>query len=261
LVQGREFTKRDNATAPRVAIVNEAFAKKIFPGQDPLGKTFQTDRSGPKIQIVGVTGTGKYMFLYEPPQPYIYFPLAQKYQSSATLLVYSEGDPQGLVAAVREEAQQLDSTLPLYDVTTMDSHVRYGKPLLPARLGAMLVGAFGLLGLILASVGVYGVISYSVSQRTQELGIRTALGARPLNVITMVLRQGMTLALIGMSIGVTLALLMLRAMHSVLYGVGSTDFQTLGAVSLLLLAVAFVASYIPAVRATKVDPVVALRHE
>jgi predicted permease len=259
LVQGREFTKLDNAAAPRV--VNEAFAKKMLPGQDPLGKTFQTDRSGPKIQIVGVTGTGKYMFLYEPPQPYIYFPLAQKYPSSATLLVYSEGDPQGLVAAVREEAQQLDSTLPLYDVTTMDSHVRCGKPLLPARLGAMLVGTFGLLGLILASVGVYGVIAYSVSQRTQELGIRTALGARPLNVITMVLRQGMTLALIGMGIGVTLALLMRRAMHAVLYGVGSTDFPTLGAVSLLLLAVAFVASYIPALRAIKVDPVVALRHE
>jgi ABC-type antimicrobial peptide transport system permease subunit len=144
---------------------------------------------------------------------------------------------------------------------TMDSHVRYGKPLLPARLGAVLVGAFGVLGLILASVGVYGVIAYSVSQRTQELGIRAALGARPRNVITLVLRQGMTLSLIGMGIGGTLAFLMLRAMHSVLYGVGSTDFSTLGAVSLLLLAVAFVASYIPALRATKVDPVVALRHE
>jgi len=201
------------------------------------------------------------MFLYEPPQPFIYFPLAQKYQSSATLLVYSEGDPQGMVGAVREETQQLDSTLPLYDVTTMDSHVRYGKPLLPARLGAMLVGAFGLLGLILASVGVYGVIAYSVSQRTQELGIRAALGARPLNVITMVLWQGMTLSLIGMGIGATLAFLTLRGMHSVLYGVGSTDFPTLGAVSLLLLAVAFIASYIPALRATKVDPVIALRHE
>jgi len=261
LLRGREFTEVDNASAPRVAIVNEAFAKKMFPGQDPLGKTFQTERSGPKTQIVGVTGTGKYMFLYEPPQPFIYFPLAQKYQSSATLLVYSEGDPQGMVGAVREETRQLDSTLPLYDVTTMDSHVRYGKPLLPARLGAMLVGAFGLLGLVLASVGVYGVIAYSVSQRTQELGIRAALGARPLNVITMVLRQGMTLSLIGMGIGATLAFLTLRAMHSVLYGVGSTDFPTLGAVSLLLLAVAFVASYIPALRATKVDPVIALRHE
>src|SRR5215467_11742434 len=166
LVQGRDFTKLDNAAAPLVAIVNEAFAKKMFPGQDPLGKTFQTDRNGPKIQIVGVTGTGKYMFLYEPPQPFIYFPLAQKYQSSATLLVYSDGDPQGMVGAVREEARQLDSTLPLYDVMTMDSHVRYGKPLLPARLGAVLVGAFGVLGFILASVGVYRVIAYSVSQRT-----------------------------------------------------------------------------------------------
>jgi predicted permease len=261
LVQGRDFTKLDDSSAPRVAIVNETFAKKMFPGQDPLGKTFQTDRNGPKIQIVGVTGTGKYMFLYEPPQPFIYFPLAQKYQSSATLLVYSEGDPLRMIGAVREEARQLDSTLPLYDVMTMDSHVRYGKPLLPARLGAVLVGAFGVLGLILASVGVYGVIAYSVSQRTQELGIRAALGARPRNVITLVLRQGMTLSLIGMGIGGTLAFLMLRAMHSVLYGVGSIDFSTLGAVSLLLLAVAFVASYIPALRATKVDPVVALRHE
>jgi hypothetical protein len=113
LVQGRDFTKLDDSAAPRVTIVNEAFAKKMFPGQDPLGKTFQTDRNGPKIQIVGVTGTGKYMFLYEPPQPFIYFPLAQKYQSSATLLVYSEGDPLRMIGAVREEARQLDSTLPL----------------------------------------------------------------------------------------------------------------------------------------------------
>ncbi len=162
---------------------------------------------------------------------------------------------------MREEVRALDPTLPLYDVTTMEAHVRYGKPLLPARLGAMLVGAFGLLGLALASVGVYGVISYSVSQRTQELGIRSALGARPWNVISMVLRQGMTLSLIGVGIGLALAFLMLRAMRSVLYGVGSTDLRTLGIVTALLLLVAFVASYIPALRATRVDPVIALRHE
>ena len=187
--------------------------------------------------------------------------LAQKYSSRATLLVYSDGDPHRLLEPVREEVRQLDSTLPLYDVSTMDEHVRYGKPLLPARLGAMLVGAFGLLGLILASVGVYGVISYSVSQRTQELGIRTALGARPLNVISMVLKQGMSLSLTGMGIGLVLAFLMLRALRSVLYGVGATDLPTLAGVSLLLLVVAFVASYIPALRATRVDPVIALRHE
>jgi predicted permease len=261
VIEGREFSKLDNATGPRVAIVNQSFANKFWPGQDPIGKTFQTERDGPKIQIVGLTRTGKYLFLYESPQAYVYFPLAQKYSSHATLLVHTDGDPHRLLEPVREEVRQLDSTLPLYDIGTMDEHVRYGKPLLPARLGAMLVGAFGLLGLILASVGVYGVISYSVSQRTQELGIRAALGARPGNVIYMVLRQGMSLSLIGMAIGVTIAFLMLRAMRSVLYGVGTTDLPTLAAVSLLLLMVAFIASYIPALRATKVDPVIALRHE
>lgn len=261
VTEGREFTRLDRADSPRVAIVNEAFAKKFWPGQDAIGKTFQTERDGPKIQIVGVTRTGKYLFLYEGPTPFIYLPLAQKYSSRATLLVYSDGDPHRLLEPVREEVRQLDSTLPLYDVSTMDEHVRYGKPLLPARLGAMLVGAFGLLGLILASVGVYGVISYSVSQRTQELGIRTALGARPLNVISMVLKQGMSLSLTGMGIGLVLAFLMLRALRSVLYGVGATDLPTLAGVSLLLLVVAFVASYIPALRATRVDPVIALRHE
>ena len=261
LVEGREFTRQDTAGAPRVAIVNEAFSKKFWPGQDPVGKTFQTERDGPKVQVVGVTRTGKYLFLYESPTPYAYFPLAQRYQSRATLLVYTDGDPLRLVEPIREEVGQLDSTLPLFDVSTMDAHVRYGKPLLPARLGAMLVGAFGLLGLILASVGVYGVISYSVSQRTQELGIRSALGARPGNVIAMVLRQGLSLSLIGMAIGATLAFLMLRALRFVLYGVGATDLPTVAAVSLMLLFVAFVASYIPALRATRIDPVIALRHE
>jgi putative ABC transport system permease protein len=261
VIAGREFTAGDDATSPRVAIINEAFAKKIWPGQDVIGKTFQTDPKGSVIQVVGLTRTGKYNFLYEPPLPFVYFPLKQNYHSGGTLFVYSDGDPLQLVGAVREEARRLDPTLPLYNVNTMETHVRYGKPLLPARLGAMLVGAFGLLGLALASVGVYGVISFSVSQRTQELGIRSALGARPANVIGMVVRQGMTLAGIGVAIGVALAFLLLRGMHAVLYGVGSTDFPTFGIVSALLLTVAFVATYIPALRATKVDPVIALRHE
>jgi predicted permease len=261
VIQGREFNALDNAAAPRVAIVNEAFAKKIWPGQDAVGKTFQTERYGPTVQVVGLTRTGKYLFLYEQPVTYVYFPMAQRYQSSATLLVYSDGDPLRLVEPVRAEVRQLDSTLPLYNVTTMEAHVRFGKPLLPARLGAMLVGAFGLLGLALASVGVYGVISYSVSQRTQELGIRAALGARPRDVIGMVLRQGLSLTLAGMGIGLVLAFLLLRGLRSVLYGVGSTDTPTLAVVSVLLLLVAFVASCIPAFRATKIDPIAALRHE
>ena len=261
VIQGREFTDADTATAPKVAIVNETFANRIWPGQDPIGKVFRTEVKGPPIQVVGLTHTGKYLFLYESPQLYVYFPLAQRYASGATLFVQSVDDPGQLVSAVREKISELDATLPVFDVTTMDAHVRYGKPLLPARLGAMLVGAFGLLGLILASVGVYGVVAYSVSQRTQEIGIRTALGAQRSSVLAMVLKQGMAMALIGTCIGIVLAFLLFRGLRTVLYGVQSTDLVTLSFVSALLMVVAFAASYIPAWRATQVDPVIALREE
>jgi predicted permease len=261
VIEGREFTEADTATAPKVAIVNETFAKKIWPGQDAIGKAFRTEKDGPAIQVVGLTRTGKYLFLYESPQLYVYFPMAQRYYSSATLLVFSEDDPQRLTGAVRDQIHQLDAGLPVYGVTTMEAHVKYGKPLLPARLGAMLVGAFGVLGLVLASVGVYGVVAFSVSQRTQEIGIRTALGAQRWNVLGMVLKQGMTMAVIGTGIGIVLAFLLFRGLHSVLYGVESTDVVTLAAVSTLLLVVAFAASYVPALRATRVDPVVALREQ
>jgi predicted permease len=261
VIEGREFTEADAVNAPKVAIVNETFAKKIWAGQDAVGKVFRTEKQGPPIQVVGLTRTGKYMFLYESPQLYVYFPMAQKYYSSATLFVYSQDDPQLLTGAVREQIQQLDAGLPVFGVMTMDAHVKYGKPLLPARLGAMLVGAFGVLGLVLASVGVYGVVAYSVSQRTHEIGIRTALGAQPRNVLGMVLKQGMTMALIGTSIGIVLAVLLFRGLHSVLYGVNSTDLVTLAAVSVLLLAVVFAASYVPALRATRGDPVVTLREQ
>jgi len=261
VIQGREFTEADSATGPKVAIVNEAFAKKIWPGENPVGKSFRTKKDGPPIQVVGVTRTGKYLFLYETPQLFVYLPLAQSYLSGANLFVYTEGDPQQLVPAVRDQISQLDASLPVFGVNTMDAHVKYGKPLLPARLSAMLVGAFGLLGLVLASVGVYGVVSYSVSQRTQEIGIRTALGAQRSNVLAMVLKQGMGMALIGTAVGIVLSFLLFRGLSSVLYGVKSTDFVTLTAVSAILLAVAFAASYVPALRATRVDPVVALREQ
>jgi predicted permease len=261
VLKGREFTEADSATAPKVAIVNETFANKIWPRQDPIGKTFRTEKNGPPIQVVGLTRTGKYLFLYETPQLFAYFPLAQRYVAAATLMVYSQDDPLRLVGPVRDQIQQLDASLPVFNINTMEAHVEYGKPLLPARLGAMLVGAFGMLGLVLATVGVYGVVSYSVSQRTHEIGIRSALGAQRRNVLGMVLKQGMTMALIGTAIGIVLAFLLFRGLHSVLYGVASTDLVTLAAVSALLLAVAFVASYIPALRATQVDPVIALREQ
>jgi predicted permease len=261
VIKGREFTDADSASAPLVAIINDTFAQTIWPGQDPIGKIFRTKKDGPPIQVVGLTRTGKYLFLYETPQLYAYFSLAQRYSAGANLFVYSEGDPQQLVSAIREQISQLDASLPVFAVTTMEAHVRYGKPLLPARLGAMLVGAFGVLGLVLASVGVYGVVSYSVSQRTQEIGIRTALGAQRSNVLGMILKQGMRMALIGTGIGIVLSFLLFRGLRTVLYGVKSTDFVTLGAVSGMLLTIAFLASYVPALRATRVDPVVALREQ
>jgi macrolide transport system ATP-binding/permease protein len=196
VIEGREFTEADSAPAPKVAIINDAFAKKVWPGQDPIGKSFRTEKNGPPIQVVGLTRTGKYLFLYETPQPFVYFPLAQRYSSNASLLVYTQGDPQQLLPPVRDQIRQLDSGLPVFDVTTMNAQVQYGKPLLPARPGAMLVGAFGLLGLVLASVGVFGVVSYSVSQRTHEIGIRSALGAQRSDVLAMILKQGMSMAFI-----------------------------------------------------------------
>jgi predicted permease len=261
VIEGREFADTDTKNSPLVAIVNEAFAKKIWPGQSALGKVFRTAKDGPPIQVVGLTRTGKYLYLYETPQMFAYFPVSQRYNSQATLMVYTEDDPRKLAEAVREQVRNLDAALPLYGVNTMETHVQYGKPLLPARIGAMLVGAFGLLGLVLASVGVYGVVSYSVSQRTQEIGVRMSMGAQRGNVLALVLRQGMSMAGIGTAVGIVLAFLLFRGLHSMLYGVRSTDFVTLSSVSALLLAIAFVASYVPALRATRVDPVVALREE
>jgi predicted permease len=261
VIQGREFTEADNATAPHVAVINQTFAKEIWPGQDPIGKVFRTKKDGPPIQVVGLTRTGKYLFLYEKPQLYAYFPLAQSYNSGANLFVYTQDDPQRLVAAVRDQIRQLDAGLPVFNVTTMDEQVQYGKALFPARLGVMFVGTFGVLGLVLASVGVYGVVSYSVSQRTQEIGIRTALGAQRSHVLAMILKQGMNMALIGTAVGIVLSFLLFHGLGSMLYGVKSTDFVTLSAVSAMLLFVAFVASYVPAIRATRVDPVIALREQ
>jgi predicted permease len=261
VIEGREFTEADNATAPHVAIINETFAKEIWPGQDPIGKVFRIKKDGPPVQVVGLTRTGKYLFLYEKPQLYAYFPMAQSYNSGINLFVHTVDDPQRLVTAVREQISQLDAGLPVFNVTTMDVQVQYGKALFPARLGVMFVGTFGLLGLVLASVGVYGVVSYSVSQRTQEIGIRTALGAQRSNVLGMILKQGMAMSLIGTAVGIVLSFLLFRGLGSMLYGVKSTDFLTLGTVSALLLFVAFVASYVPALRATRVDPVVALREQ
>jgi len=265
LLQGRTFQNQDNANAPGVALVNEAFARRYWPGQQPLGKRIQLGavRSGvndaPYLTVIGVAKDGKYSSLREEATPFIYLNLAQNYGPSPTLIARTRGNPLDSLSVVRSEVAALDKNLPLYEVKTMRQHL--GLALLPARLAGSVLGVFGLVALTLAAAGIYGVMAYSVAQRTREIGIRMALGANARDVLRLVARQGMTLVLIGMAIGLATALALTQLLKSLLYDVSATDAVTFTLVSLLLAAVALLACYFPARRATKVDPLVALRSE
>jgi macrolide transport system ATP-binding/permease protein len=264
LVAGRAFTDADREDSTRVVVVNETLARRFFPGTDPaqgaLGRriSFQSD-AGPWMEIVGVARDGKYWTIGEAPQLFVYSPLEQSYSQTATLVVRSEGDPRSLANAIRAEVSKLDPSLPLFDVKTMEEHM--GVSLFPARVAATLLGSFGLLALLLAAMGVYGVVSYSVAQRTREIGIRLALGARARDVLRLVAGRGMLLVTVGIVAGLAFALVLTRFMEGVLYGVSATDALTFTLVVVLLAAVALLACLVPARRATKVDPMVALRHE
>ena len=264
LIAGRDFTAQDKKDAPPVAIINDTFARCFWPDQSAVGKRFSTGRSeGPLIEVIGVAKDGKYFSLSEEPRPFVYRPLLQNYVGGAnndgTLIVRTAADPSAIIAAVRSEVQQLDANLPVFDVKTLTEHMRLS--LFPLRAGAASAGSFGLLAMTLAAIGIYGVMAYAISLRTREIGIRIALGARPRDVLTMLVRQGMTLAAIGLVIGLAAALALTRLMSSVLYGVSATDAMTFVAVSLLLTMVVLAACYLPARSVTKVDPMVALRHE
>jgi macrolide transport system ATP-binding/permease protein len=259
LVQGRDFNERDDQNAPRVAVINETFARRFWPGQDPLGKRFaQGSPDSPMVQVVGVVEDGKYAGLNEAPQPYVCRPLAQAYLGTSTVIVRTNTDPQRMLALVRKEVQQLDAQMPVAGKLLVE---RLAMPLLPARVAASLLGSFGILALVLAAIGIYGVMSYAVSRRTREIGIRVALGAQASDVLRLVIGQGMILTLIGVAIGLSLALLVSRLMKSLLFGVSASDPLTYAGVAVLLACVALLACYIPARRATKIDPMVALRNE
>ena len=260
LTRGRDFTVADRAGAPGVVVVNEAFVRRYWPDQDPMGKrVFLGDRSGTPAQVVGVVKDGKYVTLGEDPTPFFYVPFLQRSESDATLHVRTTGDPRGLVEAMQKEVRALDPSLPVFDVKTMTDHL--GLSLLPARLAGSVLGLFGLVALILAAVGIYGVMSQAVRQRTRELGVRIALGARPTDLLSMVLAQSMRVALVGLAIGLVAALGLSRLVASLLYGISPVDPVTFVAIPALLAAVALLASYVPARWAMRVDPMVALRHE
>src|SRR5215510_3478935 len=258
LSQGRDFTAADGESAPRVVIVNESFARQYFAGQSALGRRLRF--GGPRnpwSEIVGVARDSKYRTLDEAPRPFIYLPLTQNHETGMTLHARTAGAPLSIAAAVRREINSIEKNLPLTDLRPMSDLI--GASLYPARMGAALIGVFGLLALLLAAVGLYGVISYAVSQRTREIGVRMALGARARDVMRMVLREAMTLVAVGMALGWGLAAALSRLIESFLFGVGAMDAVTFAAIPILLALVALIASYLPARRAMKVDPMVALR--
>ncbi len=260
LLQGRDFTEQDGESKQRFAIVNETFARRFWPGQLALGKRFShMGAAGPWIEVVGVMQDGKYFSLGEETTPFVYRNLRPQNGGYLTLVVRTASEPQSAMAAIRREFQRLDASLPVYGVKTMVEHMAF--PLFPARVAATLLGSFGLLALLLAAIGIFGVMSYAVTQRTRELGIRMALGAPARGIFALVVGQGLKLTALGLGIGLTAAFAGTRLISSLLYGVSALDLITFVGVSLLLASVALLACYFPARRAMKVDPLVALRYE
>jgi putative ABC transport system permease protein len=260
LLRGRDFAESDDDKAARVAIINETFARRFWPGEDPIGKRFALGGpESPKMQVIGVAQDGKYTGLNENRWPFVYRPQWQYRVGATTIVVRAESDSQKMIALVRGELQQLDPNLPIASARTLVE--RLSAPLLPARIVASALGGFGLLALLLAAIGIYGVMSYAVSRRTREIGVRMALGAQRGDVLRLVMGQGTALTLMGVAVGLLAAFGLTRLMKSVLFGVSATDPLTYVGVAALLTCVALLACYIPARRATKVDPMIALRCE
>ncbi len=259
-LRGRDFRDDENKKENRVAIVNETFAQKFFSGQDAIGKRFNWHGpNDPFFEIIGVVPAGKYNSLGEAPKPALYTPFYRGYSGGVTLVARTHGDPHAVLNAMRAEVQKLDPSISVYGAKTLTEHM--GTSLFPARMAAIALGSFGVLALMLAAVGIYGVMSHVVAGRTREIGLRMALGAQWSHVQRLILRQGMMLAVIGSVIGLVIAFGGARLMKSLLYGVSASDPITFLVVGLLLLGIALLACWIPARRASRVEPMIALRAE
>ncbi|HYU34632.1 MAG TPA: FtsX-like permease family protein, partial [Thermoanaerobaculia bacterium] len=259
VLAGRDFAAGDSPGTTEVVIANQAAARQLWPGEDPIGKRLRFGDDGAWMTVVGVAKDGKYRTLGEVPRPFLYTDTRQRYSSFMTLIVATDGDERAMLEQVRRELDALDPNLPIFDLTTLSKHLSI--MLFPARIGAALLAAFGTLGLLLAGIGLYGVVAASVARRTREVGIRMSLGARRSDVLALVVREGMTLTGIGLAIGLGLALVASQLLRGLLYGIGAHDPVTYVAVAAALGGIALCANLIPAGRATQVEPVVALKYE
>src|ERR1035437_2638348 len=257
ILKGRAIEARDDSTAQQVMVINQRFADHFWPGQDPLGRVVHT--GGTDHVVIGVVPTGKYVRLGEDPTAYMYFSLLQHFSSGRIIQVRTTGDPSAFLPTLRSEVGTLDPAMPLSDVRTMEAHL--GIALLPARLTGVVLGIFGLLGLGLAAIGIYGVMAYAVAQRTREIGIRMAIGAGRGDVARMLMRQGLGLVATGLGIGLALAAAAAKLARNQLSGSNGFDVLTFAAVPVVLIGVAALAIWIPSRKASGLDPVVALRME
>ena len=258
---GRTFTEQEATGERHVVVISQDLARQYFPGEDPIGKRItveMTDKPVP-TEIIGVVGDIKHQSLDTETRPMVYWPHPQLPYSSMTLVIRTAGEPLSLAAAAQREIRQMDKDQPVSDVRTMKAWL--GESIARSRFGATLLGVFATVALTLAAVGIYGVMSYAVAQRKHEIGVRMALGARAADIFKLVIGQGMILTLIGIGVGLLGAFALTRVIASLLYGVSANDPLTFGLITLLLAGVALLACYIPARRATKVDPMIALRYE
>jgi predicted permease len=254
---GRDFSSQDTPTSARVAIVNQAFVDRYWPGQDAIGKRVAT--RGQSFTVVGIAQNAKYRQLVYPAEPVVFLPLFQDFDESVIIHVRSAGDGAGIAQAVEKTVHLLNPELPLFNVTTVASSMKLGS--LFERVAGVFASAFGMLALLIAAVGLYSVVAYATRQRTREIGLRMALGARPQDVWRLVLNQGVRLAAVGLATGLALCLAFGRFLRGVLFGVTETDPATILGVSLVLGVAALTACYLPARRAAKANPLVALRHD
>ena len=261
LLQGRDFDERLTADAPALAVINEMMARRFWPDGSPVGRRFYVDSivDSLSVEVIGVARESKYRTLGEEPQMFIYLPLAQSYQGDMWVVARARADVTPILSAIRGEVRALDPNMSLAVVMPLRQLV--GVSLLPQRVAAWVTGVVGLIGLLLAGVGIYGVTAFAVSQRTREFGIRVALGASEGDVVGLVLRRGAVLTAWGLAIGLLLAFVVTRFLAGLLFGVSTLDPVAFAGVAILLAGVAAAASYIPARRAAAVDAMESLRYE